>query len=231
MIDLLSQFILRQKRCFHDAPVTASIALGGMGAVLLSLTNQEPINNGPAGFAEQDEIRRSQQGDSDAFRKLVERHQSHVGKLLWRFTRDTDCHEELVQETFVQAYFSLNTYKAQAPFEHWLTRIATRVGYRFWKQKSKHQHQPLLENEWDDLAGSEVPNTTPGEAAELIHHLLAQLPPRDRLVLTLRFLEQCDVVETAKRTGWTATMVKVQTHRAKEKLKTLAEKADIEIDV
>ena len=231
MIDCLSQFILRQKQRSGRPPQAISIALDRRWPVLLSLTNQEPANNNPIRFVEQDDIRRSQQGDSDAFRRLIEQHQPHVGKLLWRFTRDKDCHEELVQETFVQAYFSLKTYKAQAPFEHWLTRIATRVGYRFWKQKSRHQHQPLLENEWDNLAETEECETTPDEAAELIHHLLGQLPPRDRLVLTLRYLEQCDIAETAKRTGWSLPMVKVQTHRAKQKLKKLAEKADIEIDL
>jgi RNA polymerase sigma factor (sigma-70 family) len=71
----------------------------------------------------------------------------------------------------------------------------------------------------------------PEEAAEVLHTLLNQLPPRDRLVLTLRFIEQCDIEETARRTGWTAALVKVQTHRAKQKLKRLLEKADMELDL
>jgi len=131
----------------------------------------------------------------------------------------------------VQAYFSLQTYKAKAPFEHWLTRIATRVGYHFWRDQSRHQHMELLENDWDNLAQSEDEGIAPEEAADLLHHLLAQLPARDRLVLTLRYIEQCDVAETARRTGWTSTMVKVQAHRAKQKLKKLAEKADMEIEI
>ena len=49
------------------------------------------------------------------------------------------------------------------------------------------------------------------------------MPPRDRLVLTLRYLDQCDVAETARRTGWTRTMVKVQTLRARNKLRKLIE--------
>jgi RNA polymerase sigma-70 factor (ECF subfamily) len=55
--------------------------------------------------------------------------------------------------------------------------------------------------------------------------LLAQLRPRDRLVLTLRYLEGCDVAETARRTGWTRGMVKVQAVRAKKKLEKLVAKA------
>ena len=231
MIDVLNQFILRHSRRPAGSAPAAAMAADSIGAVLLSLTNQEPPDSEPIRFADHDDIRRSQQGDSDAYRRLVERHQAHVGKLLWRFTRSAEMHEELVQETFVQAYFSLATYKEQAPFEHWLTRIATRVGYRFWKQQSKHQHQELLDHDWDNLTSSETVDASPQEAAELVHYLLAQLPARDRLVLTLRYLEQCDVAETVARTGWTATMVKVQTHRAKQKLKSLAEKADIELEI
>lgn len=174
---------------------------------------------------------KSQQGDSDAYRRLIERYQGHVGKLLWRFTRDKTNHEELVQETFVQAYFSLHTYKAQAPFDHWLTCIATRVGYRFWKDSQKHHHADILESDWEQISRTEQETMTPEQASELLHKLLEQLGPRDRLVLTLRFVEQCDIAETARRTGWTQALVKVQTHRAKQKLKKLIEKADMELDL
>jgi hypothetical protein len=43
----------------------------------------------------------------------------------------------------------------------------------------------------------------PPSAANLLHRVFEQLAPRDRLVRTLRYLEQCDVVETSRRTGWT----------------------------
>ena len=56
------------------------------------------------------------------------------------------------------------------------------------------------------------------EAAEAVHVMLARLAPRDRLVLTLLYLEQCSVAEAAGLCGWTQTMVKVQAYRAKETL-------------
>ena len=61
-----------------------------------------------------------------------------------------------------------------------------------------------------------------------MHRLLAQLPPRDRLVLTLRYLEECDVAETARRIGWTQTMVKVQTLRARKKLEKIFRRYEME---
>ncbi|MBL7214702.1 MAG: RNA polymerase sigma factor [Phycisphaerae bacterium] len=229
-IDVFSQLIQRRKRRTDGVAQAATIAVPKIWVVWLSLTNKESGKK-PIRFDKYEDIRQSQQGDSDAYRRLIERHQGHVSKLLWRFTRDKNCHEELVQETFVQAYFSLGTYKSRAPFEHWLTRIATRVGYHFWRDQARHQHAEIVGSDWDNLAQSETEQPDPQEAAEFLHHLLAQLPARDRLVLTLRYLEQCDVAETARRTGWNPTMVKVQTHRAKQKLKKLAEKADMEIEI
>ena len=169
--------------------------------------------------AEVVDIRRSQNGDSEAYRRLIEAHQEYVGQLLWRFARDKAVHEELVQDTFVEAYFSLHSFKGKAPFAHWLSRIATRVGYRYWKKADAHTAELSLE-EWDRIAASSDHDDA-GEAAGILYRLLSQLPPRDRLVLTLRYIDDCDVAETSQRTGWTKTMVKVQTMRAKQKLKKL----------
>ncbi len=84
--------------------------------------------------AELEDVRLSRRGDSDAYTRLIKQHQSHVSRILWRFSRDPLVHEELVQDVFVEAYLSLGSYREKAPFDHWLSRIATRIGYRYWKQ-------------------------------------------------------------------------------------------------
>lgn len=171
-----------------------------------------------------EDIRQSRNGDSDAYRRLIERHQEHVSHIMWRFSRDRGVHEELVQDVFVEAYLSLRTYRAMAPFANWLARIATRVGYRYWKQRERlHETETFSLEQWDRPTASEDESLDAAGAGELLHKLLAQLPPRDRLVLTLRFLDECSVEDTAERTGWTKTMVKVQTLRARKKLKRLFE--------
>ena len=225
----LTQLFIQDRWAWKYSDNPLSVILGEAVDVFFSLkTKKEPPGTF---FVENSDIRASKNGDSDAFRRLIERHQRHVSKLLWRFTRDTTSHEEMVQETFVQAYLSLKTYKTQAPFEHWLTRIATRVGYRFWKQQSRHAHASLQDVDWQRLFEDSSGDMSPQEAAELVHTFLAKLPPRDRLVLTLRYLEQCSVDETAKRTGWSKALVKVQTHRAKQKLKDILENTDIDFEV
>jgi RNA polymerase sigma-70 factor (ECF subfamily) len=172
--------------------------------------------------AELEDVRLSRRGDSDAYTRLIQQHQTLVSRILWRFSRDRLVHEELVQDVFVEAYLSLSGYREKAPFGHWLSRIATRVGYRYWKQQARRgEMESFSLAEWDQLPHKSPDEMDPGQAADLLHHLLAQLRPRDRLVLTLRYLEGCDVAETAQRTGWTKSMVKVQAGRARKRLEKL----------
>ena len=183
----------------------------------------------PADLAD---IRRCLSGEREAYRRLIERHQEHVSAIMWRFSQDRDTHEDLVHDVFVEAYRSLGTYRARAPFEHWLARIATRVGYRHWEQQKRERaiHMVPIE-EWDGAAEEwpEEDELEPQQAAELLRWLLGQLPPRDRLVVTLRYVENRSVEETAEMTGWSKTMVKVQAWRARKKLVSLFEKATGEV--
>ena len=181
---------------------------------------------------DREDIELTRQGDPDAYQRLVERYQDHVARILWRFSRDRGVHEELVQDVFVEAYLSLNTYRGKAPLDHWLARIATRVGYRFWKEKARQKEtEPFSLAEWDEVASDSdaIDRIEADQAADLLHRLLEQLPARDRLVLTLRYLDGCDVAETSRRTGWTRTMVKVQSLRARDKLKKLIEHSGMEL--
>ena len=166
-----------------------------------------------------DDVNKSRHGDHDAYKRLIERHQQQIGNIMWRFSRDPLIHEELIQDVFVEAYLSLTTYKQKAPFIHWLRKIAIRVGYRYWKEQAKQRNQKnFTVQEWDHVLEKTKQDLDSDQAAALVHKLLEQLPPRDRLVLTLRFLEGYDVAQTADRIGWSKSMVKVQTIRAKRKL-------------
>ncbi len=172
--------------------------------------------------ADSEDISLSRAGDSDAYRRLIVRHQDHVAKIVWRFSRDRLVHEELIQDVFVEAYLSLGGFRGRAPFSHWLSRIATRIGYQYWKIQTRERRLSRISlQDWDMATEETLDTINANDAADLLHRLLAQLPPRDRLVLMLRYIEECDVAETAQRTGWSKTMVKVQTLRAKRKLERL----------
>jgi len=178
----------------------------------------------PATDADRRDIAASLDGDEDAFARLVARYQAEVFKQMWRFTRDPGVQDELVQQVFVEVYRSLRGYRERAPFLHWLRRIATRVGYRYWKQEARDRRlRAAVESEAAVRRPPEEQD--PSEASELLHTFLAQLKPKDRLVLSLRYFEGCDGQEIAERMGWSPTLVHVRAHRARQKLRGLLEAA------
>ena len=168
----------------------------------------------------------SVRGDDEAYGRLVRRYEKPITGLLWRFTRDPAQCEELVQQVFVEAYFSLKTYRGDAPLLHWLRKIATRTGYRFWREKAKEPQETSLP-EFDMLEGIEAveeDRIDPAEAAGVLDSLLGRLPPDDRLVLTLMYFEECSTQDIAERIGWTRAKVKTQALRARRKMKEIAER-------
>jgi RNA polymerase sigma-70 factor (ECF subfamily) len=169
------------------------------------------------------DIQATLDGDGEAFRAIMERHQDAVARRMWKFTRDRRELEELTQTIFVEAYRSLAGFRGEAPLRHWLMRIATRVGYRYWKRRKK-RNDVLPLQDWDRPVDGEVGREMQArEAAQRVHRLLEQLPPRDRLVLTLMYLEDMSVAQIAEEIQWSQTMVKVQAHRARKKLRALME--------
>ncbi|MBM4017471.1 MAG: RNA polymerase sigma factor [Planctomycetes bacterium] len=169
--------------------------------------------------ADQPDIAAALGGDEAAFARLIRRHEAAVGALMWRFTRSAADRDELVQDAFVEAYFGLRRFRGEAPFGHWLKRIATRVGYRFWKRRSRRPAAAALAA-IDLPAPAEDPE--PGAAGAAAHALLARLPPKERLVLTLMYFDNCSVREIAVRMGWTRGMVKMRAFRARRRLRAVA---------
>jgi RNA polymerase sigma-70 factor (ECF subfamily) len=170
------------------------------------------------------DVRAAGQGDGEAYARLIARHQQQIAARMRTFARQKSEIEELTQDVFVEAYLSLRGYRGQAPFAHWLQRIATRVGYRYWKRLARDRRRVAEHlEEHQDAARAAVDTGDAAAAGELVHRLLARLPPRDRLVLTLMYLEGHSVAEAAALSGWSAPMVKVQAFRARKKLKRLLE--------
>jgi len=174
---------------------------------------------------DQQDIADSLAGNGEGYARLVRRYQDKVAAQMWRFTRDAVILDQLVQDVFVEAYLSLKGFRGRAPFLHWLRRVATRVGFRYWKSRArKEEREEALKETILNL--NAAPETlTPVEAADTLYRLLGKLPPADRLVLTLFYFEQCDLNEISARAGWNRALVKVRLHRARKKLKSLFEEA------
>lgn len=156
----------------------------------------------------------SRGGDSNAFGDLVRLHERRVFRLAGRFFRKREDVEEVAQETFLAAWRRLETYRARAPLEHWLTRICLNCCYaRLRRERLTEplEHEPAA-------AGAD-----PGAAID-VERLLRLLSPSDRFLLLLLEGEGWSVAEIAERLGWTRVNVKVRAHRARRKLRAVLER-------
>jgi RNA polymerase sigma-70 factor (ECF subfamily) len=167
------------------------------------------------------DVRAATRGDGEAYSRIIGRYQQTIARRMHRFTRDPGAIEELVHDVFVEAYFGLSKYRGDAPLEHWLQKIATRVGYKYW-ERGRGEKTISFEDSGHDPPTAED-ETASDDAVEEVGAALEKLPPRDRLVLTLLYLESRSVAEAADLAGWSQTMVKVQAYRARGKLRKLLE--------
>jgi len=166
-------------------------------------------------------------GDDEAFSRLVTRHKRRVFRLAGRFARDGDDQEDICQEVFIKVYENLKSFRRDAPFEHWLSRIAVRCCYDALRSRKHDKNRSNL----DDLSYELSDRTTDGREStlqlrDLLNRALARLKPNDRLVITLQELEEFSVREIAASTGWSESNVKVRAHRAREILKRIVEEID-----
>lgn len=156
-------------------------------------------------------------GDGDAFGELVRRHQQRVFRLAGRFFRRPADVEDVAQETFLTAWRKLHTYRAEAPFEHWLTRVCLNTCYARFRGKSA---KVLLEDELDmDLASAPADPTLELD----VKRLLSTLAPSDRFILMMMYGEGWSVAEIAQNLGWSKSNVKVRMFRARRKLRRILE--------
>lgn len=156
-------------------------------------------------------------GDGDAYARVIERYQSRVARLLRRVAHDRQSLEELVHDVFVDAYFALGGFKGthgEASFIAWLSRMAIRRGYRYLKERAAQKRTAEL----PDVAAKAEAET---ELDLSVEQVLGKLSPRDRMVVTLLYLDEKSVAEAADLLGWSQTMVKVQAFRARGKLRKL----------
>lgn len=166
-------------------------------------------------------IQKCLNGNRNAYELLVRKYEKQIASRMWRFSRDPGTCEALVQEVFVDAFFSLKTYRSEAPFLNWLSRIATRVGYRHWKRETASA-APVSTQTYRN-ADDERANHEAEKAGEIVHELLRHLEPEDRLILTLMYFEECTAEEIAVRLNCSRGRIKMRAHRAKKRLRQLME--------
>src|SRR5215471_2471445 len=174
-------------------------------------------------------------GDESAFSRLFERHRRLVSRLGYRFFPRRDQVEEIIQESFIKAYFALDDYQGggEKSFVSWLARIAVRTCYdelRRARRRGESSIGDLNEDEaaylHERLRDLSANGNVEGAAIsrDLANKLLSRLRPDDRMVLALLKLEELSIAEISSLTGWTTAKVKMRSHRAQRGLRQLLRK-------
>ena len=159
-------------------------------------------------------------GDDEAFEELVRRHKGAILRTAARFARNHAELEDLGQEAFLRAYRDLRSFRGDAPFGHWLSRIMVRVCYDALRKRRREERDVSLESLAAPVADPSTENGPSAQQARLIlDRAMSRLKPEDRMVITLFELEDRTVREVAELTGWSETRVKVRAFRAREALK------------
>ncbi len=169
-------------------------------------------------------LRRIQNGEPEAFEILVARYKNRVFGILTHYERDAHKVEDLAQDTFLKAWRNLKQYRAQSPFEYWISRIASNVA----RDHLRRIQRRIRETSFEDLGESSIDWLSTGnvnrqlnvhEARQLLEYAMNALTPLSRVILTMREIEGRSLKEVSKFTGQSVDSVKVRCHRAKVKMR------------
>jgi RNA polymerase sigma-70 factor (ECF subfamily) len=191
----------------------------------------------PTAGDESDLVRLAQQGDREAFLKLVKPYHERVYATAVRLLGNSDDAAEVTQEAILRTFWKLQTFHGRSHYYTWLYRTALNLCYRRLsdtqakiRAKGISLDQPLgfgtSRQEGEGTAGLELPDTRPlpresavqQEEILLVRQALTSLEPKDFQILVLREFEECSYEEIGRRLGLAEGTVMSRLHRARRAL-------------
>jgi RNA polymerase sigma-70 factor (ECF subfamily) len=169
-----------------------------------------------------DLIGRAQAGEAIAFERLAQHHAACLWRCALALGRDSHWAEDLVQETLIEAWRSLNRFDGRCQFSTWLYGI---LRHRFLKGR-RHRHAAQAPSS-AALDGDRSTTWSPdllaeaSEDAQRVRHAVASLPEEHRLVVELRFFAGATLDEIAAALGCPLGTVKSRLHHGLEKLRRM----------
>jgi len=174
-------------------------------------------------------VARVRGGDRDAFRVLVERHSREVFRLAFRMMGNEQDADDVVQETFLRAYRSLDRFEERSQFGTWIYRIAANRCYDMLEKRNRgSEYKVDLAREEDEqpleeLVASDGP--TPErmllskELRGKVQKVLDELTALERTAFVMRHFEGKPMQEIAKALGVQSSAAKQSVFRAVRKLR------------
>jgi RNA polymerase sigma-70 factor (ECF subfamily) len=182
---------------------------------------------------DRDLVRRAQVGDKEAFEELVRRHQHRVFAVAGGILRRREDVEDIAQQVFVKAYFSLKRFDQRAAFSTWLYKITVNECWDLLRKKkvrplvyesdlSEEQAQQFSASERVQSGAQDISDKL--EAQQQVELLLRGLDERDRMMLILKEVEGFAIEEIAEILDLNANTVKVRLFRARRRIVNHARK-------
>ena len=174
-------------------------------------------------------LARARQGDSDAFRVLVEEHSRAVFRLAYRMTGNEQDAEDVVQESFLRAFNRLGHFESRANFGTWLYRIVANCSVDLMRSKQSRHDQSRAES-LDDIESTPAADgcgpdrlAESAEIGQRVAEAMRELSPLERAAFILRHHEGRSIQEISRMLGLGTSAAKHSVFRAVRKLRvTLA---------
>ena len=159
-----------------------------------------------------------------AFERLIREYQGLCWHIIQRMVRNPEDARELCQDTFLRVHQCLHQYRYESALKSWIGRVAYTIALRHLQ----HKRIPLVEHgDADDYAL--VENIGDGfdleaacadeEAVQHLHSAIESLPPLQRTLLTLYYLEETSIPEIARITGLASGTIKSHLFRSRLRLR------------
>jgi RNA polymerase sigma-70 factor, ECF subfamily len=165
-------------------------------------------------------IERYRAGDRSAFDELVRRYQKPLYYLCLRYVRVEADAKDLAQRTLVKAYSALAGFRAASSFRTWLYRIAINFCLNHLRDRKREEMRPELS---DALIAPPSGDRAliERERGARLRDAIAELPPKQRMVLELRVYEELPFREVAELAGCSENSAKVNFHHAVKRLRAI----------
>jgi len=164
-----------------------------------------------------------------AFERLVREHQGLCWHIIQRMVRNPEDARELCQDTFLRVHQYLHQYRYESALKSWIGRIAFTIALRHLQ----HKRIPLVDPGSDNDGMDRVENIGDGfdleascvdeETARHLHEAIEALPPLQRTLLTLYYLEETPIPEIARITGLATGTIKSHLFRSRLRLRDALE--------
>ena len=177
-------------------------------------------------------VAQARDGDSEAFRALVERHSRAVYRLAHRMTGSPQDAEDVVQETFLKAYKQLGRFESRANFGTWLHRIAVNCSIDLIRSRAHretgHETDDLEQfgatvERGDAVGASPERLMLSAQVQERVQNAMASLSGMERAAFVLRHFEGESIEEISKALGLKTNAAKHSVFRAVKKMRAALE--------